>query len=408
MKLGLYFIALLGYLFAALDVFGFGIHGYNGDSGEDGSHGVDGQKIVIFASDEAIHKSPGEDGRHGEDGMAGYDASQCRQPFKSRTNIRGANGGHGGDGGDGGDGGQGGDAVIFYERLSELLNVTLVNNGGRGGKAGEGGHYGGYPCFCSEKSWRFIDCKWQLFKRSKAEDEDQSWQRTWHTKTTDCTDFTRRPRRWPQDESYRYKWRLSYESVNNYYCADGVYGYPGKNGVDGKMGDFGKVTLVKGSSIPKESPIYKARISESLSKFYDLSKNVFVQKLGLKSLLSNDSLTSDKYEIYERTDKKKFGIAWRLPHGPAYYGLQNKEVTVILKQMKDGSTQFILELPGEPIYTVKKLDTQIWNIEVTGFKGKLPNPREKIEICQDKNGKGAFLCELSSKCVYESGICSQR
>ena len=87
--------------------------------------------------------------------MAGYDASQCRQPFKSRTNIRGANGGHGGDG-DGGDGGQGGDALIFYERLSELLNVTLVNNGGRGGKAGEGGHYGGYPCFCSEKSWRLL------------------------------------------------------------------------------------------------------------------------------------------------------------------------------------------------------------------------------------------------------------
>ena len=68
------------------------------------------------------------------------------------------------------------------------------------------------------------------------------------------------------------------------------------------MGDFGKVTLVKASI--QESPIYKARISESLSKFYDLSKNVFVPKHGLKSLLSNDSLTSDKYEIYERTDKR--------------------------------------------------------------------------------------------------------
>ena len=439
MKLTFYVISFLGYFFAAADAFSFGIRGEDGRYGTSGRSGVDGESLVIYSGKKSmIHSSTGSDGENGTIGMPGRDAYQCRQPYKPRRNIKGANGGDGGNGGKGGNGGNGGSALIFYNQLSDLSRLTLINNGGQGGIGARGGEYGGYPCLCEERSWQFFTCEWQLYRKEivkvidqpvnkpgKGKNKDKEnkgkrkkqppiaensnyWERTWTTRKTDCTETRRPPSRPYRDENYRYRWELKNERTKTYYCDDGLNGYPGTYGSNGRDGKYGDVTLVKGKAIPKDSPVDTARLSESLSKFYPLSKNVFVKKTGLRAILSTKSRTTDKYKIFVRTDKKKFGIAWRLPNGPAYYGLQNKQIKVTLEQDPSGNTEFKIDLKGNPIYGVKKLDANHWQIRITGFSGREPSPRDSRDLCADKNGKGKNLCEFSGGCIYEVGICKRR
>ena len=106
MKTLLYIVALAGYLLAAGDAFSFGISGENGTSGLNGRSGKDGPDLVI----NTLHKrstyhSLGENGEDGRVGMPGRDAYQCRQPYRVRSNIKGADGGNAGHGGHGGFGG---------------------------------------------------------------------------------------------------------------------------------------------------------------------------------------------------------------------------------------------------------------------------------------------------------------
>lgn len=409
MRLLLYIVALAGYLLAAADGFSFGIRGQNGESGRDGISGKDGTEAIIYVrSKPTFQNLKGSDGTDGQVGMPGYDAYQCRQPYRVRSNVKGADGGDGGHGGNGGNGGNGGSATIFYKNISDLKNLTLINHGGIGGIGAKGGDYGGYPCLCQEKSWQFFKCEWRLLRKSHEFQGPGGWERTWRTKTTDCTNTRRPPARKRPDETYRYKWELKRETPETFYCDDGVRGYAGTYGDNGRDGSYGNVTLIKGSTFPKESSVYKAKLTDSLSKFYTLSKNVYAQREDLKNLLADDSKISGTYKIFLRTDVKKFGIAWRLPHGPAYYGLKYKEIKVSLVQGAGDSTEFKIELQGDPIFETVQLDANHWQLRITGFRGKEPAPGDSPDQCNAKNGKGSNLCEMSGKCVYETGICKPR
>jgi hypothetical protein len=409
MKLFLYIIAIMGYLLTAAEGFSFGIQGQHGVSGINGKSGSNARALTIHTTGQRISfDSVGKNGEDGTVGMPGRDAYQCRQPYRPRKDIKGANGGSAGNGGNAGNGGKGGSALIFYNSLSELSKLTLVNNGGIGGIGGKGGDYGGYACTCEERSWQYSTCEWKLEKKFIDDPSRGNWQKTWRTKTTDCTQRRRPPIRVPNDDLYKYKWKLNKERSKTYYCEDGFQGYSGTYGDNGKDGSYGKVTLVKGKSIPTDSSVYQARLSESLSKFYELSKNVFVKKTGLQSLIASESNTSDDYIEFVKKDKKKFGIAWRLPNGPAYYGLQDSLIKITLEQGKGESTRFNLEFPGEPIYEVHKLDSTHWQIKITGLKGQVNPPRKIPNKCSAKNGKGANLCEFSGYCIYEVGICKPR
>lgn len=298
-----------------------GNSGRNGIDGRDGSNNSD-RKIVADTSDREIDLS-GTDGEDATEGEDGDNASNCQQPLNTPYFLQGANGGNGGRGGRGGNGGNGGSATIFYTDPANLKNITLDNSGGEGGKGYRGGR-GGMGCQVQVPHWQIKYCAWELWVR-KTDIADSQWQKegSGH-ETTQCTGVehidarSHTPPAPHLSHNIAYQWKyLGITRTDSYSANPGVQGQNGNDGEQGKKGEYGRVWLIPRMDIPVEKISHDDLLNNLIGKKIDLTRNIWVNRQGLSSLLNPNSDVPDRYTYLLSTANLSYRIVWAAKQTPA-------------------------------------------------------------------------------------------
>lgn len=291
------------------------------------------------------------------------------------VNVCGARGGNGGSGGDGGN------ATVYFESLSQLKNVVLRNRGGRAGVGGIGGQAGG-GCNCTQPVWTVNYCTWALMAQQinveKAEWKeirrdlfrcsgdalyDQQHNRPplsiSDPNYRDRWEYQNRPQLLNLDPNYRYGWEyIGLSQQRNFTCVNGAIGQPGRNGVDGELGSYGQVLLVKGTEIPQEQTSYSNRVSLLVDRSIGLIKKNQSKQKGLRSLLSVGSDVPDSYRLLE-TIQGSFKVSWQTAKRPQ--DLEDPPIKAAIDE--SGKLQFYI--PGTLEYTLNESPNQT-EIAITG------------------------------------------
>lgn len=306
--LGLHLAALVFGFQASAYAGNFGMDGRDGRKGQDGRNGTDGRDVVLKATSQPVRLDLS--GQNGEDstwdGEDGHDATGCMSyPREPEYNLLGADGGHGGSGGDGGSGGRGGDVTVLYTDKSHLKNITVVSMGGRGGQGAKPGK-GGWGCSCFHRSWTIRRCH----------------------RRPDNTEFC----------EYR-----------TYTCQDGYNGIRGSKGIPGFTGDLGRLTLIKGNTLPPAEFMHvEASLPELNNKSLLFEENIWEFKEGAISLLGAGTVLNNRYNEFIRHDVYPTILEWA-----AKRGLQEFVDVAAKLELKESAVQ--LTLPDNIWATVEDI-----------------------------------------------------
>lgn len=386
-------VALLLGIFTAVNVYAqaqfFGVLGRSGVDGRFGRNGLSGQEQVIKAGDRAItYDLTGGDGEDGENAVLGENASQCLQPLESTFNLVGAQGGNGGNGGNGGSGGNGGNATIYFAELAQLKNVTLKNSGGRPRRGGLGAQ-GGAGCTCQQFSWEINYCVYEL-RSQPLKEPNAPWSAVRQT-TDRCSGnyLADKLLQFPstsQDKIYRYRWEfVGQDRQDRFTCENGAQGQNGKNGSDGISGAYGRIWLVKGTSIPPEKLTHAEKVSTLSSKSIPFIKNNWLEKNGLRQILASGSNVSDSYLLLE-TKRRSLNVVWSTTKSYADLGDPTIEAAIVPSGKLD------LTIPGTlESFTEEQSDATIVKI----VNGIHPNRLQQFKF------KGFYLFKDPSKVYLE-------
>ncbi len=258
----IFFMAFLTpYLAIATSFFGF--PGLRGADGFDGPQGQDGQNMTIIVKDSfaRTYNTSGQNGANAQNGLWGEDAHACQQPTP-KHDVRGIWGGAGGDAGRGGDAGNGGDILVYYTKLSDLKEITLLSYPGQPGRGALGAH-GGNGCFCSIYSWR---------------------------RRVRCGEDT---------------------CLRTFHCYDGRQGSRGMNSSDGHRGEMGKAKLISQlTPLSLEHPSYQGNLASTLNKKITLTRHIWSSRTGVRQLFSPQSMLQDQYDFFEKTYSHTFEVLW--------------------------------------------------------------------------------------------------
>ena len=368
-------IALLSLpnLASAQEIKIFGQTGYNGNNGNNGRNGRNTNSIDVFVDGTIqTYDISGENGEDGTDGEYGRNASNCKQPRYPAYNLRGASGGQGGNGGSGGNGGNGGNITIYYEDSSLLKYITVNNSGGKGGRGGRGVQ-GGDGCSISEQYWQVKYCTWELWQRRR-DSENSQWRRSnAKRKLTKCTgkekvDVNKYTPKFPRVKSnIALRWKyLGVTRNRSYQAIRGSQGESGKNGKNGKNGNYGEIILIPRQRIPAEKITYEDSLSNLIGRKIDLSKNMWVEKRGLRNLLNSASNVPNSYK-YLLIGNHSYIVDWQASQTP-----QQLEVDTVTLGGKIGFNNLtpkisldLNNLPGTIDYEIKN-EKNLTRLVITG------------------------------------------
>ena len=311
--------------FSAIAQNTFGLSGEDGNRGRDGRNGRDGQDLKIVGDGKpAAYNLTGTIGEDAEDGTAGRSANSCEQPRRTQFSLIGASGGSGGIGGNGGNGGSGGKATIFYTDIAALQMIEIRNNGGKGGRNGRGA-LGGNGCGCQETSWTIKTCTIEI-ERKSAKDANSSWQhysRNSRVCATSGGEFVSdvlgnilqnalsSSSKTPSDDSnWIYRSKKEDSSSSSYTCQNGRDGLTSNNGLEGKIGNYGQITLVPRLDIPAEIMSDRTLLGTAIGKKVGLIKNIWVERNGLSRLLRASSDVPDTYTYLKDTARLFYRFDW--------------------------------------------------------------------------------------------------
>lgn len=245
---------------AALAAQTFGYRGYDGRTGVTGRNGIDGNNVTYTLTGQSVNVDlSGSRGERGDDGEDGRDASGCYPPSRPAYDLQGAEGGGAGTGGQGGHGGDGGVITSYFSDINNLKSVFVSAYGGTGG---DGGYQGrpGYGCRCRESSWSITDSR---------------------------------------------------GNRRTYYCRDGYDGRRAMSGARGLTGSLGYAVLIPQlTPIEKDEPQRFIKMTELLNGPYLLSRNLWIQRTGARSLFAAGSQIRDQYLYYSGRIEKTIGFRW--------------------------------------------------------------------------------------------------
>lgn len=370
----------------------FGQQGNNGRNGIDGRNGKNNNdsKIIADGNSQTIDIS-GTNGEDASEGEEGNNAFNCKQPRNPPYFLRGANGGNGGSGGSGGDGGNGGDATIFYTDTANLKRITLDNSGGNGGNGGKGGN-GGNGCQITIPHWQVKYCGWELWLK-RTDIADSKWQNNLNdNKTTYCTgvqNIDAQSHTPPTPNLYSnvtYQWKyLGVTSTENYSGESGKQGQNGNNGNNGNNGRYGNVWLIPRMDIPTEKVSYSNSLANLIDKKIDLTKNIWINRQGLQSLLNSNSRVPNNYTYLLSTANLSYRILWTAKQTPTQLEINNLELGG--KIVLDGTIpKMSLEanIPGTIEYQTKTQDN-ITTLTITG--GFEPSRVKSYQVIDNNTDK---------------------
>ena len=356
--------------FSAIAQTTFGETGQDGDRGRHGRSGRDGQDLkIVVDGKSASYDLTGAIGEDGEDGSAGRSASSCEQPYRPEYSLIGAAGGRGGDGGNGGKGGDGGNVTLFYTDIAMLKQIEIRNAGGKGGRNGRGA-IGGKGCECQETEWRVRYCSWEIqrrpFKDPKAEWKyhDQETELCGRRDNFGFNQGTRKSTEYRHDD---WLYRRTYQGVsrsNSYTCQRGDDGETSNDGLNGKTGNYGNITLVPRLDIPAEIKGDRRRLSDALGKTVGLIKNIWVDRRGLSRLLRASSDVEDRYTYLKDTARLFYRFEWAAPNTPAALGLDRLEIGAEAK-VRNENAEIDYQLPGTLEYQVMT-EPNLEVVKITG------------------------------------------
>lgn len=270
-----------------------------------------------------------------------------------------------------------------------MKNVFLKNDGGRPRRGGIG-RQGGAGCTCQQASWRISYCTWEL-RSQLLKDEKQPWKAV-EQKTFRCSgnrDFNREqaePKPVRSDKNYRYSWNyIGIAQQKQYICENGAQGKNGRNGNDGSVGAYGRVWLVQGNSIPTEKISHTEKISTLSAKPIQFVKNNWLDKNGLRQLLSQGSNVRDSYALLD-TKRRSLSVIWATDKSFTDLGDPAIESTITNSGTLD------IDIPGTLESTVdNQKDTTVVKI----INGIHPNRLQQFQF------KGFYLFRDPSKIYLE-------
>ncbi|WP_103667277.1 hypothetical protein [Pseudanabaena sp. BC1403] len=364
--------------FSAIAQNTFGLTGEDGNRGRDGRNGRDGQDIKIVGDGKpAAYNLTGTIGEDAEDGIAGRSASSCEQPRRPQFSLIGASGGSGGIGGNGGNGGRGGNATIFYTDIAALQMLEIRNNGGKGGRNGRGA-LGGKGCDCQETSWTITTCTTEIERRS-AKDANADWQHySSHSRvcSTSGGEFisdvvgnilqnTFSSSKTPSDDgNWVYRSRKEQSSSASYSCQSGRDGLTSNNGLEGKTGTYGKITLVPRLDIPAEITSDRTALGVAIGKKVGLIKNIWVERSGLTRILRASSDVPDTYTYLKDTARLFYRFDWAAKETPAALGVDRVEIGAKVNVLNENA-ELEYQLPGTLEYQVIP-ENNLQVVKITG------------------------------------------
>lgn len=250
----------------------FGSAGNQGRNGRTGTPGqsAPAQTLWLDGTPRQLNLIGG-DGRDGEDGERGDRAYCSNQPRDVRYDLQAPDGGNGGSGGSGGNGGNGGDVTLYYTNAADLRQLLVNAAGGRGGRGGRGG-LGGEGCRCRYTSWQVETCN-----------------------NGNCT-------------------------KERFVCRDGRDGYSGRNGSDGQTGQPGTLRLVNQSeALLAEAPTQTLALDALIQQPVRLSKNLWEDRTGARSLLAPGSVVNNRYQVYIGRVEAEAQILWEAERSPTAF-----------------------------------------------------------------------------------------
>ncbi|PZV17461.1 MAG: hypothetical protein DCF20_06420 [Pseudanabaena sp.] len=344
----------------------FGLAGEDGNRGRDGRNGREGQDIRIVGDGKpAAYNLTGTIGEDAEDGTLGRSASSCEQPRRTQFSLIGASGGNGGIGGNGGNGGRGGNATIFYTDIAALQMLEIRNAGGKGGRNGRGA-LGGRGCDCQEASWTITTCTTEI-ERRPAKDPNANWQhysRESRICSTSGDNFgeniftgllsnvlsssSKEP---SSDSNWVYRSKKERSSSSSYTCQSGRDGLTSNNGLEGKTGNYGQITLVPRLDIPVEIPSDRTPLVNAIGKKVGLIKNIWVERSGLNRILRASSDVSDKYTYLQDTARLFYRFDWAAKETPKALGVDSLEIGATVS-VRNENAELEYQLPGTLEYQV--------------------------------------------------------
>lgn len=252
------------YLAVANRIETYGQDGRDGQHGRNGQDGRDGrvQSVRVGGPPQQIN-AMGEPGFDGEDGRPGERPSCPRQPRSVRYDLKAPGGGDGGNGGNGGRGGRGGDVTLYYNDSTQLRQIRVNAEGGRAGRGGRGGR-GGDGCRCDNRSWTIRTCP-------------------------ECAE-------------------------ERYVCRDGEVGRYGRDGQNGRPGEFGSLWLINQlDPLAVDQPSVTLPLDLLMRQPVNLSKNIWETRRGANSLLAPGSQVNDTYFQYRGRLEAQAQVAWEAP-----------------------------------------------------------------------------------------------
>jgi hypothetical protein len=364
--------------FSAIAQNTFGITGEDGNRGRDGRNGRDGQDIKIVGDGKpAAYNLTGTIGEDAEDGIAGRSASSCEQPRRTQFSLIGASGGSGGVGGNGGNGGRGGNATIFYTDIAALQMLEIRNNGGRGGRNGRGA-LGGKGCDCQETSWTITTCTAEI-ERRPAKDANAAWQ-YYSSHSSICStsggEFVSdvlgnilqnafSSSKTPSDDAnWVYRSKKEQSSSASYTCQGGRNGLTSNNGLEGKTGSYGQITLVPRLDIPAEITSDRTSLGSAIGKKVGLIKNIWVERSGLTRLLRASSDVPDRYTYLKDTARLFYRFDWAAKETPMALGVDRVEIGAKVN-VRNENAELEYQVPGTLEYQVIP-DNNLQVVKITG------------------------------------------
>ncbi len=364
--------------FSAIAQSNFGRSGEDGNRGRDGRNGRDGQDIKIVSDGKpAAYNLTGTIGEDAEDGTVGRSASSCEQPRRTQFSLIGASGGSGGVGGNGGNGGRGGNATIFYTDIASLQMIEIRNNGGRGGRNGRGA-LGGKGCECQETSWTITTCTAEI-ERRPAKDPNALWQhysRESRVCSTSGDNFgenlltsllsnvlssSKEPN---SDGKWIYRSKKEQSSSASYSCQSGRDGLTSNNGIEGKTGSYGQITLVPRLDIPVEITSDRTPLGNAIGKKVGLIKNIWVERSGLTRLLRASSDVPDRYTYLKDTARLFYRFDWAAKETPVALGVDRVEIGAKVN-VRNENAELEYQLPGTLEYQVIP-ENNLQVVKITG------------------------------------------
>lgn len=383
--------------FSAIAQNTFGQSGENGNRGRDGRNGRDGQDLKIVGDGKpAAYNLTGTIGEDAEDGTAGRSANSCEQPRRTQFSLIGASGGSGGNGGNGGRGGHGGNATIFYTDITALKQIEIRNAGGNGGRNGRGAT-SGKGCDCQETSWTITTCNTEIERRS-AKDPNAAWQHYANYSrvcSTSGGEFvsdvvgnilqnTFSSSRTPRDDSnWVYRSKKEYSSSSSYSCQSGSDGRTSSNGLEGKTGNYGQITLIPRLDIPAEIVSDRTPLGTAIAKKVVLIKNIWVERSGLTGLLRASSDAPDRYMYLKDTARLFYRFDWAAQETPTALGVDRVEIGAKVN-IRNENAELEYQLPGTLEYQVIPED----NLQVVKITGGFNPDRVSSFQLQKISGVG--------------------